>query len=145
MATFRNNPVVIAYPAENVYAKVSNPENLRGLLSTLPVDQIPEDKRAMLENIKVTSDSIEVPGGPVGSLTFKITEKIEPTLVKFAGVGAPVAMSLAVRITPEGSDACTAEVEIDLALPKMLLPMVSGPIQQMADQFGMLLKALPYA
>lgn len=145
MATFKNNPVRISYPAETVYSKISNPENLRSLMSSVPVDQIPADKRAMLENIKVTSDSIEVPGGPVGSLTFKISEKKEPTLVKFDGVGSPVAMSLAINISPDGADACLAEVEIDIALPKMVLAMMSGPIQQMADQFGMLLKSVPFA
>lgn len=145
MALYSSSPVSLASSAENVYSKLSNLENLRALLDKVPADQIPEDKRAMYESITITSDSITVPGGPVGALTFKIKERVEPTLVKLDGEGSPVPLTLAMHITPTGADSCTAKVEIDIALPAMLKPMVSGPLQKMADQFGQVLKAIPFS
>lgn len=81
----------------------------------------------------------------MGALTFKIKERVEPTLVKLDGEGSPVPLTLAMHITPTGADSCTAKVEIDIALPAMLKPMVSGPLQKMADQFGQVLKAIPFS
>ena len=145
MAIYNSDSVRLSSPAETVYSKLSNLENLRSLLEKVPADQIPEDKRAMFDSISITPDSISVPGGPVGSLTFKVVEKGEPVLIKLNGEGSPVPLTLAMHITPEGADACTAKVEIDIAIPAMLKPMVGGHIQKMADQFGQVLKAIPFA
>lgn len=145
MAIYNSTPVRLQSPAETVFAKLSNLENLRSLLEKVPADRIPEDKRGMFESITITPESITVPGGPVGSLTFKVVEKKEPSLVKLSGEGSPVPLTLSMHIAPEGAGACTAKVEIDIAIPAMLKPMVGGHIQKMADQFGQVLKAIPFA
>lgn len=145
MAIYNSDNISLSSSAEAVYSKLSNLENLRSLLEQVPADKIPEDKRAMFESISITPDSITVPGGPVGNLTFKVVEKHEPSLIKLTGEGSPVPLSLAMHITPEGPEACKAKVEIDIALPAMLKPMVGGHIQKMADQFGQVLKAIPFS
>ena len=145
MAIYNSEPVTLSSSAENVYAKLSNLENLRSLLEKVPADKIPEDKKAMFDSITITSDSITVPGGPVGSITFKVVEKVEPTLIKLDGQGSPVPLSLAIHITPDGPSSCYANVLVDIALPAMLKPMVGGHIQKMAEQFGQVLKAIPFS
>lgn len=145
MATFNSEEVSLNAPAEAVFAKLSNLENLRSLLDKVPADQIPADKMEMFNSITITPDSITVPGGPVGALTFKVKEKINPSLIKLEGEGAPVPLSLAMHISPLGADASSAKVVIDIAIPAMLKPMVSGPIQKMADQFSQILRAIPFS
>ena len=145
MATYKSSEVSLHAPAETVYAKLSNLENLRSLLDKVPADQIPEDKRQMFDSIHITPDAISVPGGPVGALTFRVKEKEEPSLIKLEGEGAPVAMSLTMHITPDGEDHSRAQAVIDIAIPPMLKPMVNGPLQQMADQFSQVLKAIPFS
>lgn len=144
MATYKSQEVTLQAPAETVFAKLSNLENLRDLLKNVPEDKIPDDKKEMFDNIIITADSITVPGGPVGSLTFKVTKKEEPTLIALSGEGAPFAMGLALHIVPDGP-VSKARAVIDLEIPAMLKPMVSGPLQKMADQFGDVLKALPFS
>lgn len=144
MATYKSPEVTLQAPAEAVYAKLTNLENLRELLKNVPEDKIPADKKEMFDNIVITSDSITVPGGPVGALTFKVTKKEEPTLIALSGEGAPVPMGLALHITPDGS-VSKARAVIDLEIPAMLKPMVNGPLQKMADQFGDVLKAIPFS
>lgn len=145
MAKYKSEEVLLQAPAETVFAKLSNLENLRSLLDKVPADKIPEDKRAMFESITITPDSITVPGGPVGALTFRVSEKIEPTLIALSGEGSPVPLGLSMHISPESESSCKAMVDIDIEIPAIMKPMVSGPLQKMADQFGEVLKAIPFA
>lgn len=145
MAIYNSETVTIGTSAENVYSKLSNLENLRSLLEKIPADQIPDDKRAMFDSITVTPDSITVPGGPVGALTFKVKEKQEPRLVRLVGEGSPVPLTLAMHVSPKGENQCDASVEIDIAIPAMLKPMIGGTIQKMADQFSQILRSIPFA
>lgn len=145
MATYKSEKIGISYPAETVYSKLSNLEGLSSLLSDLPADRIPDDKKEMLENVKVTADTISFPAGPVGNLTLKVTEKVEPTLIRLEGQSTPVPMSLSLHVLPLTSDTCETYVEIELQIPAMLKPMVNGPLQQMADQFGQMLRQMPFA
>lgn len=145
MATYKSEIVSLAYPAERVYAKLSNLEGLGDLLKNVPTSSIPADQAAMLEQVTVTGDSISFPAGPVGSLTLKVVERVEPTLIALEGVGSPVPMSLSLHITPLTPDTCEAYVKIDIQIPAMLKPMVNGPLQKMADQFAQMLRQMPMA
>lgn len=144
MATYKSNKIKISYSAEQVFEKLSDLNGLSGLLKNLPADQIPSDKRAMLEQVKVTADTISFPAGPVGEIKLKIVERKAPTLIKLEGQGTPVPLSLSLRVTPLTPDTCEAYVEFDVQIPAMLKPMVNGPLQQMADQFGLMLNQLKF-
>lgn len=145
MAVYSSEKVTLNAPASAVYNKLSNLENLQGLLNKVPADRIPEDKRQMFENIRITSDTIEVPGGPMGNLVFRVTERKEPSLIRLRGEGIPIEMSLALHIAPKTDDSSEAHVDIDINIPAMLKPMVGGQIQKIADQFGDVIGAIPFA
>lgn len=144
MAQYSSDEVRLPASADVVFNKLSNLENLRSLLEKVPQDSVPEDKRDVFNNLKITSDSITVPGAPMGELTFRVTEKIAPSLIKLTGEGVPVPLSLSMHLTPEGENASKAKVVIDIEIPAMLKPMVGGHIQKMADQFGQVLTAIPF-
>ena len=55
MATYKSSKETIAAPAERVYEKLSDLENLRNVIENIPEDKIPADKRGMMEQIKITS------------------------------------------------------------------------------------------
>ncbi len=145
MSTYKSDSVTLNTSAENLFSRLSNLENLKAMLDNAPADAIPADKREMLESITITPDSISVPAGPVGSLTFRVVEKVEPTLVKLSAENSPMPLTLALDITPKGPEECAAKVDIDIALPAMLKPMIGGQIQKMADQFGQILKSIPFS
>lgn len=144
MANYNSGEVTLQAPAQVVFEKLSNLENLRSLLEKVPADKIPADKMEMFNNITITADSISVPGGPVGTLTFRVVEKKEPSLIKLNGEGSPVPLSLAIRISEDTPTTSKAYVDIDIAIPPMLKPMIGGTIQKMADQFAQVLKAVPF-
>lgn len=145
MASFKSEPAVISAPAEKVYKKLSNLDNLASFLANVPSDRIPDTKqREMLQQIKIDHDSISVPGGPVGAVRMVVTERIPDTLVKLEGEGTPVAMSMLLHIDSKGTDTSEVWIEFDIQIPAMLAPMVKGPLQKMVDQFSTLVKLIPF-
>lgn len=143
MATYSSREVTLQAPATVVFDKFSNLENLRGLLDKVPAERIPEDKRGMYENIRITNDTISVPGGPMGDLTFRVTEREAPHKIKLVGEGVPVNIALILHVKEKGAESSEAKVDIDIDIPMMLRPMIGGQIQKMADQFGDVLSAIP--
>lgn len=136
MATYKSEEKVIGCPAEKVFDKVNDLEGLGRLLANLPADKVPEDKRAMLEGLKVTADSISIPAGPVGAITLVKSRSERPEFIEMTGQNSPVPMSLSLRIRPLDGGRSAVTAEIDLNIPPLLKPMVSGPIQKMISQFG---------
>ena len=49
MAIYNSSEVSLHAPAESVFSKLSNLENLRTLLDKVPAEQIPADKRAPIQ------------------------------------------------------------------------------------------------
>lgn len=145
MAVYNSGNVILHASADSVFKKLSNLENLKTMLEKVPADRIPEDKRQMFDNIKITPDTIEVPGGPMGNLTFRVIERKEPTLIKLQGEGIPMKMFLALHILPETESQSSGQVEIDIDIPAMLKPMIGGQIQKIANQFGDVLGAVPFS
>lgn len=145
MAIYSSGEVNLNASAPNVFDKLSNLENLQGMLDKVPADRIPEDKRQMFENIRITPDTIEVPGGPMGNLVFRVTERVAPSLIKLKGEGIPIEMALILHLTPISDSSSSAKVDVDINLPAMLKPMVGGQIQKIANQFGEVLGAIPFA
>lgn len=71
--------------AQNVFQRLSNLGSLKSMLADLPADQIPADKRDILENIKLSDDCIELPGGPVGSIRLRVVEQKAPVCIRLKG------------------------------------------------------------
>lgn len=142
MATYSSEEVRLNYPAEKVFEKLSNMENLRSLLAKVPASSIPDDKRQMFESLDITPDSITIPGGPVGALKLRMSERKAPSLVKLSGEGTPVPLDVLLHITPDGEGVCRARIDLDIAIPAMLKPMVNGPLTQMTSQMGDVLRHL---
>lgn len=145
MTTIKSDRTAVAAPAQMVYDRLSNLENLRPLLENVPRDQIPEDKREMLDNLRVTADTIQIPAGPVGSITLRITDRMPYSLIQLAGEGTPVPLGMQLEIDSTGAESCEVQVSINLEIPAMLKPMVSGPLKKIVDQFAQVLGAMRFS
>lgn len=143
MSSFKSEKVDLNYSAEKVFNKLSNLENLKYLLEKVPADKIPEDQRQTLEQIEVTPETISIPAGPVGSMTLRLTEKKEPTLICLEAENSPVEMALIMHIEPVSESSCRIMIEID-RIPKMLAMMIGGMLTKMADQFAQMIRMIPF-
>ncbi len=144
MATYRSEDVTLGAPAETVFLKLDNLQGLGEMIKNAPAEQIPADKRDMLEQIEVSADRISFPAGPMGAITLRKTQSVNPSLIRLEGEGTPVPMSLSLHILPMGEATSTASVEIDIQIPAMLKPMVSGPLNKMTSEFANMLRAIPF-
>lgn len=145
MAVYKSEEVPLKASAENVFSRLSDFDSLRALLAQVPADQIPADKREMFDSIKLTGDSIELPGGPVGAIRLKVVEKTSPSRIRLVGEGTPVPLSLQLDINPVDEDSCRAMAQVDIQIPAMLRPMISGPMQKMTEQFAHVLRSIPFS
>lgn len=144
MAEYKSDIKQIAAPAEAVYSRLSNLENLRSFLANVPEDQIPADKREQLRQMELKEDSISMPGGPTGTVTLKITERKPCTLIVLKPEGSPIDLDLELRIGGEGAYS-TLQVAVVADIPMMLRAMVKGMFKQMVEQVADMLAAIPYS
>lgn len=133
----------MAYPASTVFEKYSDLEGLGELLKNVPEGYASADQMQMLYKIRVTSDTIVIPGGPVGEITLRVVERQAPTLIRLEGVGTPVPLGMSLHIVPLTPETCETYVQIDLQIPAIMKPMVNGPMQKMVDQFGQMMRQMP--
>ncbi|MDE5843209.1 MAG: SRPBCC family protein [Muribaculaceae bacterium] len=144
MAVYKSSGRAVFAPAAAVYNKLSDLNGLKGLIDNIPADVVPEDKQELLAGVRITSDSISFPAGPVGEITLRVAEKIEPSLISLEGVGTPVALNLRLELAGIAASECEAVVALDIAIPPMLKPMVGGSLQKMVDQFADIIERLKY-
>ena len=144
MSEYKSDKKIILAPAATVYSKLSNLENLRSFIEKIPEDKIPADKLETIKSMEVTADSITVKGGPTGSITLNIVERVPDSLIVLKPGALPMDLNLEIRIEDEGADTCALQVAIDADIPMMLRPMVKGPFSQMVTQFADMLAAIPY-
>lgn len=144
MTSIKSDKAIVNGTPEQVFEKLSNLDNLKPLLEKVPKDQIPEDKREMFDNLEITSDSISIPGGPVGNITLRISDRLPYSLIRLSGEGSPVPMDMQLEIEPKGADQAEVQVAINLEIPAMLKPMVSGPLKKIANQFVNVLGAIKF-
>lgn len=143
MAVYTSDKVALRVSAETAFDKLQSPGALRPILEKVDPDQIPADKRAMFDQLELTDDSITIPGGPVGTITLRVSERERPRRIVLTGEGIPVPLSVRLDLEPTGEDSCDAQVAINLGVPKMLEPMIGGTIQKVADQFAGVLRTVP--
>lgn len=144
MATYKSDEVTLKSSAQSVFDRLTNLDSLRGLLDKVPADQIPADKKELFDSVRISGDTIELPGGPVGSIKLKMVEKTAPSRIRLIGEGTPVPLSLQVNISPVDDATCRVMAQVDLDIPAMLRPMISGPMQKMTDQFSQVLRSIPF-
>lgn len=142
MAEYKSNPVTLGRSAQEVYERLTNMQGLAEALTNVPADQVPEDKRDLLNSIRIDDDTIEIPGGPVGSVTLVKSDCTAPVYVSFEGKGTPVPLVLAAHIQPIGDNTCEVTVEVNLSIPAMMKPMLNGPMNNLVEQVANSLRTI---
>lgn len=142
---FKSHEATVNAPAESIYSRLSNPENLRTLIDSIPPERIPADKREQLQKVVITPDSITLPGGPTGNVTLRLDRCECPTLISMKAADLPIDVIMELHMTPIDQDHTSIHSVIKADVPMMLRPMVKGPLQQVADKVVDLISGIPFA
>lgn len=130
MSKFVSKPTHVDRSAEEISSKFADLSNLQNL-----VDQLPEEQKSKLGDVKFDRDTIAIHTSQVGDITFKITDRT-PRRIVFQAIGSPVPVELDVDINPVADTASEVTVCFDVHIPAMLRPMVAPHMQKAVDMLG---------
>lgn len=136
MAVYTAKAVTVNATPEQIANKFKDLTALQPML-----DKLPEDQRSQLGDITLHQDSIVLGTKQVGNITLRCTHA-GPEAIHFKAEGSPVAMNLEARLTPEGDDKTQIVTALDVDIPMMLKPMLSGTMQKVVDGFGQMIGSL---
>ncbi len=134
MARYNSKPVVVAKPAETLFDHISDIGSYQQRL-----DELPEEERKKLGDVKFTDDSIIITAAPVGEMRFDVVERTRPNRVVLSAAQSPVPLTMAVELSPVDAESTSVSSVIDVEIPAMLKPLVGGKMQEAADKFGELI------
>jgi len=140
-------------PVEQVYATLSDLENLRPLLDRLQNDEALREKIKQegqektidsLQNITLTSDSIAVPAPMIGQVAMRIIEREENKCIKFETEQSPVKANLWIQVLSETDTTSKLKLTIDADIPFMLKPMIGSKLKDGIDKMADVIAMIKY-
>ena len=133
---FESGVKQIPYTQQQVYAKLSNLENVEKVKDRVPQEYI--------KDMMCDRDSVSVNIPPVGMVTLVVVEREEPKCIKFGGKDTPVDFNLWIKLLPVTDETCKMKVTLKADIPLFLRPMVGSKLEGVADQIADVLATLPY-
>ena len=103
-----------------------------------------EKAQEALAKMEITSDSASINAPMVGKVTFEITEREEPKLIKLEAKGLPTKACLWVQILPEGDNLCKMKVTSGIELNFLIKGMVEKYLEPGVKNIARVLASLPY-
>lgn len=135
MAEFSSEIKTIPYPVADVFAVLSDLNNLE-----LAKEYIPQDK---VKEFSFDQDSCTVSVNPIGKIRFVVTERIQNERIRFEAEQVPFPTSMSIELEQENNDALL-KLSVNADLNPFIKPMVAKPLQQGLDKVAEMLATLPY-
>jgi carbon monoxide dehydrogenase subunit G len=139
METYESNVVEIQASAQQIFAKLSNLENLQPLLANLPAEATEKVK-----DIAVTADTCKFTIESFGQMGFKIIEREPNKTIKFTGDNTPVEVYLWIQLVEKEAYLSKMKVTLKADVPFMLKMMVGSKLKDGVNQIATLLSKIPY-
>lgn len=157
MTKYESDVKLIYAPQDAVYAKLSDLTHLSVIRDRIddPMleqnimahsgDKIKPEQIAqlkqMLKNTEFTTDTVQLNGTPLGSITLRIIERETPKCIKFALEGAPIQANLWIQLLPHEQGAllkCTLGAELNFFIKQMIGDKAKKGVQGLADMLAMI-------
>ena len=136
LSTFESSVKLIDAPQQNVYAMLSDLNNLEKAKEYLPADK--------LTDLTFDRDSVSVSVPPVGSVLLRIIEREEPKTIKFATEQSPIPMNLWIQLLPASETTTKIKLTARAELNPLFRGMIAGPLQQGLDKIADALTKVQY-
>ena len=149
MTTFESSIRQIPYPQQNVYAKLSDLNNLRALKERyeLMKDSMPEEARKQAEKIKdlqFDQDTLSVEVPPVGAIRLRIVDRDEPKCIKFETEQSPIPFNFWIQMLPVTATTSKMKLTIKAELNMFIKQMVKKPLQEGIEKIADALQMIRY-
>ena len=154
MAKYESKIKHINAPVANVYAMLSNLENLRPMLENARNSEVVREKireagqdPAQLDRLKdvtLTPDRISFPAPMVGEVALAVVEREENKCIKFQTEQSPVEANLWIQVLPVTETTSKMRLTLKADLNPMVKMMIGSKLESGLDQFADMLAMMPY-
>ncbi len=153
---FESNVKTIPHSQGEVYGKLSDLNNLAGVMTRLNdpevrekiKEHVPEEKldsvQKYLDSLKLDSDSVSISIEPIGELGFKIAEREPDKCIKFKSTKSPVGLTMWIQIVPTSDSSSKMKLTVDADVNPFLGAMVSKPLKEGVEKVADMLSLIPY-
>lgn len=131
----------IPYSQEQVYAKVSDLNNLQTVADKLPSQ---DEMNISIRNLRCTTDTAECEISPVGRISLGIVSREPFKCVKMETLRSPVKMTAWIQIVSTAPDSCKIRITLDADLNVFMARMVEKPMTQAVERLADMLAMIPY-
>lgn len=153
---FESNVKTIPHSQGDVYGKLSDLNNLAGVMTKLNdpevrekiKEHVPEEKldsvQKYLDSLKLDSDSVSITVEPIGELGFQIAEREPDKCIKFKSTKSPVGLTMWIQIVPTSDSSSKMKLTVDADVNPFLGAMVSKPLKESVEKVADMLSMIPY-
>ncbi|MBQ7945535.1 MAG: SRPBCC family protein [Bacteroidales bacterium] len=129
---------IVPHPAQNVYDKLADWNNLSQVAPLLPSDKV--------EEFSFDADScrFKVNAMGVGRIALRIIDREPFKTIKIASEESPISFTMWIQIKEKDSESCYIKLTLRADIPFMLKGMVSKPLQEGMEKIADVLSRLPY-
>ena len=157
MTKYESDVKLIYAPQDAVYAKLSDLTHLSVIRDRIDDPMLEQNIMAhtgdkvkpeqiaqlkqMLKNTEFTTDTVQLNGTPLGSITLRIIERETPKCIKFALEGAPIQANLWIQLLPHEQGTllkCTLGAELNFFIKQMIGDKAKKGVQGLADMLAMI-------
>lgn len=157
MTKYESDVKLIYAPQDAVYAKLSDLTHLSVIRDRIDDPMLEQNIMAhagdkvkpeqiaqlkqMLKNTDFTTDTVQLNGTPLGSITLRIIERETPKCIKFALEGAPIQANLWIQLLPHEQGTllkCTLGAELNFFIKQMIGDKAKKGVQGLADMLAMI-------
>lgn len=135
MTEFTSDIQQVPYAAERVYAKLSDLNNLEGVLPML---------EGKVKDFTFDSDSCQFKVDPIGTVGLRIMEREPFKTIKLESVKSPVEFIGWIQLQEVAPNETNLKLTFRANIPIFLKAMISGKLESGINAMAELLAKLPY-
>ena len=136
MIDFTSEVKTIPHNDDKIFALLSDMSNLERFREHIPQDKI--------KNFTFDCDTCSFTVDPVGSMTFRITNREPNTTIKFSTTNSPVPLFIWIQLKQVAENDTKMKMTVRAELSPFFKSMVSKPLQAVVDKISEIVAHLPY-
>nr|WP_320057375.1 SRPBCC family protein [uncultured Bacteroides sp.] len=136
MSQFESSVKVIPYGQQQVYAKLSDLNNLETVKNSIPADKV--------KNMSFDADTLSFNVAPVGSITLKIIEREPYESIKFETTQSPMPFNMCIQLVDGGEMECKMKLTVSIDINPFMKGMIQKPLQEGLEKMADMLALIQY-
>jgi hypothetical protein len=136
MSQFESSVKIIPYGQQQVYAKLSDLNNLETVKNSIPADKV--------KNMSFDADTLSFNVAPVGSITLEIIEREPYESIKFETTQSPMPFNMCIQLVGGGEMECKMKLTVSIDINPFMKGMIQKPLQEGLEKMADMLALIQY-